>query len=106
GGIGSTYALAPKLYHRLLDTIDAGNWAKARKIQLDIWKFVQLLFKYKISSASRLILERAVGVKFGKSRLPLSADAAEVDAEAFDAELAAALPSFFPDGTRAAQNQK
>ncbi|MBQ2684499.1 MAG: dihydrodipicolinate synthase family protein [Thermoguttaceae bacterium] len=100
GGIGSTYALAPKLYLRLLDAIDAGDWVKARKIQLDIWKFVQLLFKHKISSASRLILERAVGIKFGKSRLPLSADAAEVDAEAFDADLAAALPSFFGDGAK------
>lgn len=88
GGIGSTYALAPKTYHRLLDTIEAGDWDEARKIQLKIWKFVQVLLKHNIDSASRLILERAVGVKFGKSRLPLQADASKVDQDAFDADIA------------------
>ncbi len=89
GGIGSTYALSPKVYHQLLEAIDAGDWAEARKVQLKIWKFVQVLFKHKINSASRLIMERALGEKFGRSRLPLYADASDIDQAAFDADIAA-----------------
>ena len=48
-----------------------------------------MLFKHKINSASRLIMERALGEKFGRSRLPLYADASDIDQAAFDADIAA-----------------
>lgn len=80
GGVGSTYALYPSLYHRLLKAWDAGNLEEARAIQLQSWRFVQILLRHSPIHPSSKLVMKLHGIELGPCRLPF----AELPPNAFD----------------------
>lgn len=76
GAVGSTYNLAPRLYHELMARFAAGDLAEARRLQLLSVQMVEAVKRYRPLPALKAMMGFA-GVDCGPTRLPLQAMTAD-----------------------------
>ncbi len=86
GGVGSTYALAPKLYMDMLAALEADDLKEAQRLQLLSWQMIKVVNKYQFHPACRYILKRA-GVDLGPCRLPIAPEGTVAASADIDADL-------------------
>ena len=70
GGVGSTYAMWPALYHAIIAAFERGDFPEARRLQLESWQFVKILLKYSAVHPSGKLAMRLRGIELGPCRLP------------------------------------
>lgn len=85
GGVGSTYALLPKTFQRLLAAWDAGDLATARAEQHRVWCYVKTLAKCGNFHGAQKALLRHKGIAVGQCKPPLSPLSDESFASTLDA---------------------
>lgn len=72
GGVGSTYAMFPSLYHEILAAWNRNDWETARTLQRKSWEFIQVLLKYSPVHPSGKLVMRLHGIELGPCRLPFA----------------------------------
>ena len=72
GAVGSTYNLAPRLYHRICECFEAGQIEEARRLQLLSVRMVDIAKAFRPLPALKAMLGFA-GCDFGPTRMPLAA---------------------------------
>ncbi len=70
GAVGSTYNFAAPLYQRLIAAFERGDWATARKAQLESVRMIRVLQEFGFARASKAMMG-LIGVDCGPVRLPL-----------------------------------
>ena len=69
GSVGSTFNFAPALYHRLVESFNSGEIAKARQLQGISVKLCSLCYRYNGQPAFKSIM-KIIGQDCGPNRLP------------------------------------
>ncbi|MDO5552912.1 MAG: dihydrodipicolinate synthase family protein [Planctomycetia bacterium] len=70
GGVGSTYAMAPALYRKLIQCWNTKNLEEGQRLQLLSWQLVKVILKYSpVHPSGRLVMQMH-GIKVGPCRLP------------------------------------
>ena len=72
GAVGSTYNLAPRLYHRILECFESGQIEEARRLQLLSARMVDVVRAFGPLPALKAMLS-LVDCDFGPTRMPLAA---------------------------------
>ena len=72
GAVGSTYNLAPRLYHRIRECFESGQIEEARRLQLLSVRMVDIAKAFRPLPALKAMLGFA-GCDFGPTRMPLAA---------------------------------
>lgn len=72
GAVGSTYNLAPRLYHEMIACFEAGRLDEARRLQLLSARMVEAIKRFRPLPALKSMM-RLAGVDCGPTRSPLPA---------------------------------
>jgi N-acetylneuraminate lyase len=71
GGIGTSYNLTSKLYNQLIDAFEAGEYDKAKGLQLEAIRFVHLMCDCSNAISGIKSMLNIFGIDCGPCRLPL-----------------------------------
>jgi N-acetylneuraminate lyase len=85
GAVGSTYNFAAPLYHRLLEALEGGDDATARRLQADSVRLVRTIAKYSYLPAAKSVMGM-LGIECGPMRSPIR-NLTEEEKEALQREL-------------------
>lgn len=72
GGVGSTYAMIPRVYHDIIKSWEAGDLKSARKFQMESWMFVKTLLAHGHIIPTQKVAMKMLGFDFGSGRLPIT----------------------------------